>query len=175
MRSIFKLSRNDESKAGVPPARVDSPQDAGTNWENLRGLTKNAYQSHRSTQLRTALLAALLIVGLGSLGLVLHNHVPALVSFGAELSETVHRLASGSPTPAPHEPALSEVPHARSRRRPTIAPVREAQPVPTFGPEFHPFYATVVVGGRRVSLVSNNNIVVLDVAGGTWKYSSELQ
>ena len=175
MTSTLKLSGNDEARGGVSPALVTPPQDLGTDWEGLRGLTKNAYQPHRSTKVRTALLAVLLILGLGLLGFVWHDHMPALVSFGEELSETVHRFASGSPAPSPHEPALSQAPSARTRRRPTLAPVRDVQPVPSFDAAFRPFYATALVGGHRVSLVSNNNVVVLDVAGGTWKYSSELE
>ena len=86
MTSTLKLSGNDESKGGVSPALVTSPQELGTDWESLRGLTKNTYQPDRSPEVRTGLLAILLVVGLGSLALVLHNNIPALVSFGAEVS-----------------------------------------------------------------------------------------
>jgi hypothetical protein len=176
MTSIFKPG-NDEPKTDAPSARVDSPQNVGTNWDNLRGLASNAHQQQRSTRLRTALLAVLLIVGLGSLGLVLHNHVPALVSFGQELSETVHQLASGSPTPstAARETALPDLRGARKQSRPSRVPVAQSQAEQSYDPAFHPFYATAIVGGRRVALVSNNSIVVLDMDNGTWKFGSELE
>lgn len=177
MTSIFKRSGNDESKVAVPPAREGSPQDAGTNWDSLRGLTENAYQSRHSTKLRTALLAVLLIVGLGSLGLVLHSHIPALVSFGEELSETVHQLASGSPTPstADRGTALPDLRGARKPNKPAPKRAAESQADPPHNFAFRPFYATAVVGGRRVSLVSNNSVVMVDMAAGTWTFSSELE
>lgn len=175
MSSIFNASGNDESKAGAS-APVKPPQDPGTNWDTLRGLTSNAYQLPRSTRLRTTLLALLLIVALGSLGLVLHNHMPALVSFGEQLSETVHRFAAGSPAPSmPHEAALPDLRRARKQIRPSRAPVAESQPDQAYDPAFHPFYATAVVGGRRVALVSNNSIVMLDMDNGTWTFDSELE
>ena len=177
MTSIFKLSDNNESKAAVSPARGNSPQDLGTNWDDLRGLTKAAYQPKPSTRLRTALLAVLLIVALGSVGLVLHNHMPALVSFSEQLSETFDRLASRSPTPstAAHEVALPDLRSARGKRRASHTPVQNSQPEQAYDPAFHPFYATVVIGGRHVPLMSNNSIVVLDMANGTWKLDSELE
>ncbi|HEV2117651.1 MAG TPA: hypothetical protein VGR48_16575 [Terriglobales bacterium] len=177
MTSILKLSGNDESKAGVSPVPENSPQDLGTNWDDLRGLTKAAYQPKPSTRLRTALLAVLLVVALGSVGLVLHNHMPALVSFGEELSQTFDRLASRSPTPstAAHEVPLPDLRSARGKRRVTPAPVLDAQSEQAYDPTFHPFYATAVVGGRHVPLMSNNSIVVLDMGNGTWKFGSELE
>ncbi len=177
MTSIFKLSGNDEPKTTVPSANVNPPQDADTHWESLRGLTKNAYQVRRSTRLRTVLLAVLLMVGLGSLGLVLHNHIPALVSFGEEVSETVHQLVSPSPTPATaaRETALPDLRGARSQARSSRKQVAESQPDQAYDPAFHPFYATAIVGGRRVALVSNHSIVVLDMDNGTWKFGGELE
>jgi hypothetical protein len=177
MTSILKLSGNDESKAGVPTAPGNSPQDLGTNWDNLRGLTKAAYQPHSSTRLHTALLAILFIVALGSLGLVLHNHMPVLVSFGEQLSETFDRLASRAPAPstASHETPLPDFRSTRGKHRAAHAPVPNSQSEQAYDPAFHPFYATAVIGGRHVSLMSNNSIVVLDVAKGMWKFGSELE
>lgn len=175
MTSTLKLFGNDESKTGVSSAQVNPPQDAGTNWESLRGLTKNAYHVRRSTRLRTALLAVLLMVGLGSLGLVLHNHMPVLVSFGEEVSETVHQLVSESPTPSTAErgTALPDLRGARKQARSSRATVADSQPDQAYDPAFHPFYATAIVGGRRVALVSNHSIVVLDMDNGTWKFGAE--
>jgi hypothetical protein len=178
MTSTLKLSGNDEPKTGVSSAQLNSPQDGGSNWESLRGLTKNAYQPHRSTRLRTALLAMLLIVALGSLGLVLRNHMPALVSFGEELKETVHQLTERSPTPstASRGTAVPDLHGERKQVRPSRTRVAESQPEDQpYDLAFRPFYATAVVGSRRVSLVSNNSVVVLDMASGTWKFDSELE
>jgi hypothetical protein len=177
MTSALKLFGNDESKGGVSPDPIKSPQDPGTNWDSLRGLTSNAYQPQRASRLRTALLATLLVVALGSLGLLLHNHMPALVSFGEELSETVHRLASGTPTPsaATHETTVQDVRGPRSKHASSHARVPDFQPDQAYDSAFHPFYATAVVGGRRVSLVSNNSVILVDVASGTWKLGSEAE
>lgn len=177
MTSTLKLSANDESKGSIFPALVTSPQDSGTEWESLRGLTKNAYQPRRSTRFRTALLAVLLMVALGSLGLVLHNYMPSLVSFGEELSETVHQLASGTPTAstAARGTALPDLRDAHKVNRSPRVRVAESQANQPYDLGFRPFYATAVVGGRRVSLVSNNSVVVLDMADGTWKFGSELE
>lgn len=177
MTSTLKLFGNDESKGSVSPSPGKSPQEPGTNWDSLRGLTSNAYQPQRSTKLRTAVLATLLVVALGFLGLVLHNHMPTLVSFGEELSETVHRLASGTPTPstATHEATVQDVRSPRSKHGSSHARVPDAQPDQAYDSAFHPFYATAVVGGRRVSLVSNNSVILLDVASGTWKLGSEAE
>jgi len=177
MTSTLKLAANDESKSGVSPALATPSQDLGTDWESLRGLTKNTYQSDRSTKIRTVLLAVLLIVGLGSVSLVLHNHIPALVTFGEEVSETVHQLVSASPAPstAARGTALPDLRGARKQARSSRTPVAESQPDQAYDPAFHPFYATAVVGGRRVALVSSHGIVVLDMDNGTWKFGAELE
>lgn len=179
MTSIFKVSGNDESKVGgASPVRVNTPGDLGTSWDSLRGITGKAYEQHRSTRVRTALWSVLLIVGLASLGLVLHNYMPALVSFGEELSDTVQQLASRSPTPssAARETAVPDLRGARKQVRPSRTRVAESQAEDQpYELGFRPFYATALVGGRRVSLVSNNSVVVLDMANGTWKFGSELE
>ncbi|HKU20989.1 MAG TPA: hypothetical protein VJQ50_08250 [Terriglobales bacterium] len=157
------------------PGLKTSSQDLGTDWDSLRGLTKNVPQKPRSTWLRTALLAVLLIVALAFLGLLLHDHMPALVSFGQELSETVHRFASGTPTPstAAHGAALPDLRRARSKHRASNFSVPESLPEQVDDPAFRPFYATAVIAGRRVALASNNGIVVLDVATGSWNFASQ--
>jgi hypothetical protein len=178
MTSTLKLSGSDESKRDVLSAQVNPPQNGDTNWEDLRGLTTNAYEPHRSTRLRSALVAVLLIVGLGSLGLVLHNHVPALVSFGEELKETVHQLTEGPPTPstASNGTALRDLRSSRKKVRPARTRVAESQPEDQpYDLSFRPFYATAIVGGRRVSLRSNHSIVLLNMDNGTWKFGSELE
>jgi hypothetical protein len=177
MTSLFKLSGNDESQAAASTAPGNPVQDGGTNWESLRGLTENAYQPRKSTRLRTALLALLLSVVLGSVGLVLHNQMPALVSFGEELSETVQQLASRSPTPstAARGTALPDLRGVHKPNRPSRMRVAESQADQLDDFAFRPFYATAVVGGHRVSLVSNNSVVVLDMANGTWRFGSELE
>jgi len=63
----------------------------------------------------------------------------------------------------------------RHRSRSSDDRVPDSQPAQAYDPAFHPFSATAVIGDRHVSLVSNNNIIVLDVADGTWKYGSELE
>ena len=177
MTSTLKLSGNDESKGGVSPALVTSPQEAGTDWESLRGLTKNTHQPDRSTKARPVLLAVLLIVGLASLGLVLRSHIPALVTFGEEVGETVHQLVSASPTPstATRGTALPDLRGPRKQPRSSRMQVVESQPDQSYDPAFHPFYATAVVEGRRVALVSNHSVVVLDMDNGTWKFGAELE
>jgi hypothetical protein len=177
MTSTLKLSGNDESKGGVSPALVSPPQDLGTDWESLRGLTKNTYQPDRSPKVRAGLLAILLVVSLGSLALVLHNDMPALVTFGEEVSETVHQLVSASPTPstAARGTALPDLRGARKQPRSSRMQVVESQPDQSYDPAFHPFYATAVVEGRRVALVSNQSVVVLDMDNGTWKFGAELE
>jgi len=174
MPSDLKLFPSDESKGGGSTPAVKPPQDV--EWESLRGLTRNAYQQRRrSTALRTTLLAVLIIVSLGSLGLLLHNHVPALVSFGQELSDTFDRLTSAAPTPssATHGTAVPDLRSTRTSRRTSHAAVPDSPPDQAYDPISHPFYATAVIGGRRVALASNNGIVVLDVASGTWDFAPQ--
>ena len=176
MTSILNISSSNESKEPVSPGALKPSQDLGADWDSLRGLTKNTYQQRRpSTALRTVLLAILLIVGLGSLGLLFHNHMPALVNFGQELSDTFDRLTSGSPTPsvATHEATVPDLRSARNRRQPNHVLVPDLQADQVYDPISHPFYATTVIGGRRVALASNNGIVVLDVASGTWDFAPQ--
>jgi hypothetical protein len=177
MTSTLNLSRNDDAKGGVSPALVSAQQELGTDWESLRGLTNNTYQPDRSTKALPVLLAVLLIVGLASLGLVLRSHIPGLVTFGEELSETVHQLVSASPTPstATRGTALPELRATRKQPRSSRVRIAESQPDQEYDPAFHPFYATAVVGGRRVALVSSHGIVVLDMDNGTWKFGAELE
>jgi hypothetical protein len=177
MTSTLKLSGNDESEGGVSPAVVTQPPELGADWESLRGLTKNTYQPHRSTKVSTGLLAILLIVGLGSLALLLHNHIPALVTFGEEVSETVHQLVSSTPAPstAVRGTELPDLRGARKQARSSRMRVAESQPDQAYDPAFHPFYATAVVGGRRIALVSSHSVVVLDMDNGTWKFGADLE
>ena len=177
MTSTLNLSGNDASKVGASPALITPPQQLGTDWESLRGLTKNTYQPDRSTKIRTVLLAVLLIVGLGSVSLVLHNHIPALVTFGEEVSETVHQLVSATPAPsaAARGTALPDLRGVRKQPRSSRMRIAESQPDQAYDPAFHPFYATAVVGGRRVALVSSHSVVVLDMDNGTWKFGAELE
>lgn len=177
MTSTLKLSGKDQSRDVVSPSLITPSQELGTDWESLRGLTKNSYQPDRSTKASTALLAILVIVGLGSLGLVLRNHIPALVTFGEEVSETVHQLVSGTPAPstAARGTALPDMRGARKQPRSSRMRVAELQPDQAYDPAFHPFYATAVVGGRRVALVSSHSVVVLDMDNGTWQFGAELE
>jgi hypothetical protein len=177
MTSTLKLSGKDESKGGISPALVTAPQELGTDWESLRGLTKNGYQPDRLTTARPVLLAVLLIVSLASVVLVLRNHIPALVTFGEEVSETVHQLVSASPAPstATRGTALPDLRGARKQARSSRVRIAESQPDQAYDPAFHPFYATAVVGGRRVALVSSHSVVVLDMDNGTWKFGGELE
>ena len=176
MTSILNISETDQSHTGLSAEPVTSPQSSGSDWDKLRSITQNAYHQKRSPNLRMPLLVLLLIVALGSLGLVLHNHMPALVSFGEELSQTVHRFASGSPTPsaATQSPARTDL-RPRPARRRSAAGVSPSQPEQAFDPASHPFYATAVIGGRRISLTSSDGIVVLDVAAGTWNFASQAE
>jgi|GEM_PF-1774973 hypothetical protein len=175
MTSTLNISGSNESKKPVLPVLPTTSQDLGTDWDSLRGLTKNVPQKPRSTWLRTALLAVLLIVALAFLGLLLHDHMPALVSFGQELSETVHRFASGTPTPstAARGPALPDVRRAHSKHASSHVSVPDYLPEQVDDPAFHPFYATAVIAGRRVALASNNGIVVVDVASGSWNFAPQ--
>lgn len=177
MTSILKLSEANEAKDTASSETAKKPLDTGSDWESLRGLTTNVYQKQPSTRLRTALLAVLLMVGFASLGLLLHNHMPALVSLGEELSDTVSRLTSPVPTPSTttHGSDLPDLRHAHSRRRASHASGPGSPPEQADDPTFRPFYATAVIEGRRVSLHSNNNIVVLDVGRGTWNFASETE
>ena len=177
MTSTLKLSGKDESKGGISPALVTAPQELGTDWESLRGLTKNGYQPDRLTTARPVLLAVLLIVSLASVVLVLRNHIPALVTFGEEVGETVHQLVSASPTPstATRGTALPDLRAARKQPRSSRVRIAESQPDQAYDPAFHPFYATAIVGGRRVALVSSHSVVVLDMDNGTWKFGAEVE
>lgn len=177
MTSILNVSGSTESKGPVSPGALTPSHDLGSNWDSLRGLTRNVPQKPRSTWLRTVLLAVLLLVGLAALGLLLHNHMPALVNFGQELSETVHRIASGTPTPSTAErgPALPDLRRPRSKHHVSQASVPNSPPAQADDPAFHPFYATAIIGGRRVSLRSSNSIVVLDMGRGTWNFAGEFE
>ena len=177
MTSTLKLSGNDDAKGGVPPSLITPSQDLGTDWESLRGLTKNTHQPDRSTKARPVLLAVLLIVGLASMGFVLRSHIPALVTFGEEVGETVHQLVSASPTPstATRGTALPDLRAARKQPRSSRVRIAESQPDQAYDPAFHPFYATAIVGGRRVALVSSHSVVVLDMDNGTWKFGAEVE
>lgn len=176
MTSILKLSEANEAK-GTASSATAKPLDPPSDWESLRGLTTNAYQKQPSTRLRTALLAVLLMVGLASLGLLLHNHMPALLNLGEQLSETVDRLTS--PTPAPSTAArASELPDLRpahNKHRSSHATVSDFPTEQAYDPAFHPFYATTVIEGRRVPLRASNSIVVLHVGDGTWNFASETE
>ncbi len=176
MTSILKLSEANEAKDTASSETAKKPLDPASDWESLRGLTTNVYQKRPSTRLRTALLVVLLIVGFASLGVLLHNHMPALMNLGEQLSETVDRLASPTPTPSTGARA-SELPDLR----PAHNKHRSSHAVPDFPPEqaydpaFHPFYATAVIDGRRIALLPNHNVVVLDMGSGTWNFASETE
>ena len=177
MTSILHLSGSNESKEPLSPDPLKPSQDLGADWDNLRGLTKNVYQKPRSNWLRTALLSVLLLVALASLSLVLYNHMPALVNFGQEVSETVQRFASARPTPptVARGPAVPDPQGARRKHRASHPSLPDSSPEQADDPAFHPFYATAIIEGRRVSLRSNNSIVVLDMGNGTWNFAPEFQ
>lgn len=177
MTSILKLSEANEVKDTASSETAKKPLDPGSDWESLRGLTTNVYQKQPSTRLRTALLAILLMVGFASLGLLLHNHMPALVSLGKELSETVDRLTSPTPTPSTAARA-SELPDfraAHNKHRSSHATVPDFSSEQAYDPSSHPFYATAVIDGRRISLRPNHNVVILDMGSGTWNFASETE
>jgi hypothetical protein len=178
MTSILKLSETNEAKDTAASSEpLKKPIDPAGEWESLRGLTTTLHQKQPSTRWRTALLTVLLIVGFASLGLLLHNHMPALVTLGQELSETVDRLTSPTPAPstAARAPELPDLRHGHSKRRSYHASVPDSPLEQVYDPAFHPFYATTVIGGRRVSLHSSNSIVVLHMGDGTWNFASETE
>lgn len=177
MTSILKLSEASEAKDTASSETAKKPLDPGSDWESLRGLTTNVYQKQPSTRLRTVLVAVLLMVGFASVGLLLHNHMPALVSLGKELGETVDRLTSPTPAPstATRAPELPDLRHAHTKRRAYHASIPDSPPEQAYDLASHPFYATTVIEGRRVSLRSSNNIVVLHVGSGTWNFASETE
>jgi len=152
---------------------------AGENWDSLRGLTAGVQRQHRAASVRTALFAALLILTFALSGWVLHDHLPALVNFGKEARDTVARLASSPPKPSEptHSTALQDQRSAHKNPHSNRDKVRYANSGPNAAndPLLHPFYATVLIDGRRVFLTSNDEVVVLDIASGRWKIESEPQ
>jgi len=177
MTSILNTSETDQFKISLSAEPVKSPTTLSSDLEMLRGITQNAYQVRRLPNLRMPLLILLLIAALCWVGLVLHNHMPALVSLGQELTQKVYQLTSASPTPSAVRPAPARadlrVRPARRHFIPGRVSVLESQQA--YDPASHPFYATAVIGERRISLMPNDRIVVLDVAAGTWNFASKVE
>lgn len=160
------------------PAKI--PDKPGAEWDSLRGLTNSVQQRRRPANIRTAAFALLLILTLAFVGWVLHDHLPALVDFGAQVSDAVSTFMASHPQPSTATHGANELSvrsalkKHRSFRARVASPDRgDDSPDEAYDPRTHPFVATAIVDGRRVPLVSNNSIVVVDVANGTWKAMSD--
>ena len=152
------------------------PAKAGENWDSLRGLATGVQKKRQAANVRTALLALLIILTFAFLGWVLHDHLPGLVDFGKQVGNTVAKFASQAPKPS--EPARSAAIRNQRSAHMTLrthhAEVRhaESRPDAAYDPLLHPFYATALIGGRSVYLTSNDTVIVLDIASGQWSMES---
>jgi hypothetical protein len=153
------------------------PAKAGENWDSLRGLANGVQKQHRASNVRTALLALLLILTFAFVGSVLHDHLPGLVDFGKQVGNRVAEFSSQAPKPS--EPARStavrDQRNANMKARSNRVKVRHAESGPSaaYDPLLQPFYATALIDGRRVFLTSNDAVIVLDIATGRWAIESE--
>jgi len=170
-------SATKESAATVSADPTIKPAKAGENWDSLRGLATGVQKKHQAANVRTALLALLIILTFAFLGWVLHDHLPGLVDFGKEVGNTVAKFASQAPKPSgpARSAAIRNQRSANMKARSNRAKFRHAESGfdASYDPMLHPFYATALVGGRRVYLTSNDTVIVLDIASGQWSIESE--
>jgi hypothetical protein len=170
-------SATKESAATDSADPTIKPAKAAGNWDSLRGLATGVQKKHRAASFRTALLALLLILTCAFLGWILHDHLPSLVNFGKEVGDTVAKFASdpSKPSKAARSTAARDQRSAHMKPRSNRANVRhaESRPDATYDPLLRPFYATALIGGRRVFLTSNDTVIVLDIASGQWSIESE--
>lgn len=165
-------------RVSAGPAKM--PDKPGADWDSLRGLTKSVQQQRRSANVRTAVFALLLVLTFAFLGWVLHDHLPALVDFGEQVRGAVSTLIADQPKPSTATHDASDLSVGSAHKKHRFSPARVTYPDrvddssdEAYDPLSHPFVATAIVDGRRVPLVPNNRIVVVDVASGTWKLRSE--
>jgi hypothetical protein len=149
----------------------------GKDWETLRGLTHGAQKQRQSVNVRTAAVALLLILTVSFLGWVLHDHLPALVDFAERVNKGVSTFMANDPKPSPAKQRADDLSapstHKKHQAFRARVPDPDRTPDETYDPLTHPFMATAVVDGRRILLVPNNRVIVVDVASGTWKMASE--
>jgi hypothetical protein len=169
-----------ETKQSTPlgsAGPTKEPEKSGETWDSLRGLTKGAQKQRRAGNIRTALLALLLILTFAFMGWVLHDHLPALVSFGKEVGNTVAEFTSQTPKPSEPARSIAVQDQRRAQKKPHSkrAKVRstDSRLDAAYDPPLHPFYATALIDGRRVFLTSNDTVIVLDIASGRWTTESE--
>jgi hypothetical protein len=164
------------TNAGSPDPG-NTPTKAGENWDNLRKLTTGVQKQHRASNVRTGLVALLLILTFAFVAWALHAHLPGLVDFGKEVGDTVAKFTSSIPKPSRSERSntFHNERRAQKKAHPNYPKVGHANSAPdaVYDPLLHPFYATALIDGRRVFLPSNDTVVVLDVASGRWTIQSE--
>src|SRR6185437_8135163 len=121
-----------ETKQSTATEPADPAIKPGVTWDNLRGLTKGVQKQHRAANVRTALLALLLVLTFAFLASVLHDHLPALVNFGREVGDTVAKFTSQAPKPseAARSTAARDQRSAHMKPRSNHAKVRQANSGP---------------------------------------------
>lgn len=175
MPTLDSETKQSPIAGSADPAKA--PAKTGENWDSLRGLAIGVQKQHRAVIVRTVFLALLILTTLIFVGWVLHEHIPALVSFGKEVGETVAKFSANVPKPS--EPARStSVQDQRTRKKSLPNHLRVRQAVVRSDPAYdllnRPFYATAIIGGRRVFLASNDGTIVLDIASGRWTIEKTL-
>jgi hypothetical protein len=177
-----KESETKQATDPVTAAPAKIPDKLGEEWDSLRGLTNLVQRQRRSANVLTAIFALLLILTFAFVGWVLHDHLPALVDFGKQVSEEVSTFVANQPKPSTATHDANDLSARSAHKKHRSFPARVAYPDraddsddsdEAYDPLSHPFTATAIVDGRRVPLVPNNRIVVVDVANGTWTMGLE--